>query len=347
MNDPENQSSAQFSREQENQASHWVARHERGLSADETREFERWLSEDSTNENCFFEHQVAWASFDVMDEWRPTYSSAPNPDLFENRKKKSWMRLLPYMGLAAAIAFGIWIGLLQKVRNDDTDIGISYVSQKNEKYFLEDGSSFYLRPDSEIIVKYSEIGRNIEFVYGEAHFSVAHDPIRPFVVQSDIGRVTAIGTSFSVRQDSDSWEVFVTDGRVKVDESDNGESSTFETKAFSAELIAGQKVIQELSKSEFSPEINSFTENELRERLAWRDQIIDMVSAPLEEILLEFRYFNDRDVIILDDELKRMRMSVTIKPDNLEDFIDLLGLSAGVKATYTRSGSIMLTRSSD
>jgi transmembrane sensor len=67
----------------------------------------------------------------------------------------------------------------------------------------------------------------------------------------------------------------------------------------------------------------------------------------LEEILQEFSRFNKREVIIVDQDLKRMRMSVAIKPDNLEDFIDLLELSAGVKATDTPSGSILLSRSSN
>ena len=63
-----------FSRKQVEQASKWVARHERGLSDTEQRAFEKWLAESPEHEACFFEHQVEWASFDVMDEWKPAYS---------------------------------------------------------------------------------------------------------------------------------------------------------------------------------------------------------------------------------------------------------------------------------
>ena len=349
MNGPENPSTPSFSREQEEQASRWVARHERGLSEDEKRAFGQWLSESPANEACFFEHQVAWAGFDFMDEWKPAYSSPPNPDLFEAKSKRRMSGFIPFGGFAAAILLGLWLFQLSVLNNGDQQnlVGRTYQSRSYEKHFLEDGSSFYLFPGSEVRVAFSKSERTIEFVRGEAHFSVAHDPDRPFVVQSRIGRVTALGTVFSVRQDTASWEVYVTEGKVKVDESESDRPVSPNEAAFTAELVAGQKIVQKLSEDTFSPRIEAVTSNELKEKLAWKDQIIDMVSAPLEEILHEFRRFNSREVIIIDDDLKRLRMTVAIKPDNLQDFIDLLELSEGVNAIETLTGSILLSRSSN
>ena len=338
MKSPKENFSSSFNREQIEQASGWLAAQERGLSKAEEHEFEQWLSEDPGNEDCFFEHQVAWASFDVMDQWKPGYSNAPNPDLFETRTKRKWTGFLSLGGLAAAILLGFFF-LQTTLRNsDDTETvaATTYKSQSNEKHFLEDGSSFYLLPDSVVRVAYSEAERTVEFVNGDAEFSVAHDPDRPFVVYSEVGRVTALGTIFSVRQDSYSWEVFVTEGKVQVNEVEN--------ETYSIELVAGQIMVEELSDGEFSPKIEAISAFGLKERLAWKDQIIDMVSAPLEEILHEFSHFNSRKVVIYDEELKRMRMTVAIKRDNFEGFIDLLELSAGVKATDTATGSILLSR---
>jgi ferric-dicitrate binding protein FerR (iron transport regulator) len=72
-----------------------------------------------------------------------------------------------------------------------------------------------------------------------------------------------------------------------------------------------------------------------------------MVSAPLEEIFVEFRRSNNPEVVIVDEGIRDIRMSVAIKPDNMEDFIALLELAEGVKAVNTPSGSILLTRSSN
>lgn len=348
MTGPEKEFSFAFSREQNEQASKWLARQERGLSEAEQQAFEGWLSEDPGNEACFFEHQVAWASLEVMDEWKPTYSRTPNPDLFEARQIRKWRSFLALGGLAAAVLFGFFVLQFTSRNTDDMEkvVVTAYESRSNEKHFLEDGSSFYLLPDSEVRVAFSEAERTIEFVTGEAEFTVAHDSDRPFVVHSEVGRVTALGTIFSVRQDANSWEVFVTEGKVKVDERGGEISATPDNDFFSAELVAGQKMFEELSDQDFSPEIEDVTDDELRERSAWKDQIIDMVSAPLEEILREFSHFNSRTVFIYGEELKQMRMTVAIKRDNLQDFIDLLEVSAGVKATETPSGSILLTRPS-
>lgn len=349
MNGPEKPFSDLFSPEQNEHASQWVALHERGLSQDEQHAFEQWLAEDPNNEACFFEHQVAWAGFDVMDEWKPTYSRTPNPDLFETSPKSKWSKFVPLGALAAAVLLGFYLLQLSLLKTDDlqAEVVTSYKSQSNEKHFLEDGSSFYLLANSEVRVAFSETERNIEFVSGEAEFSVAHDPSRPFVVQSQVGRVTALGTIFSVKQDLDSWEVYVTEGRVKVDETETTETTSSEDDIYSTELVAGQKIIEALSDEDFSPQIAAISAIELKEKLAWKDQIIDMVSAPLEEIFLEFSRSNNREVVIVDDELRGIRMSVAIKRDNMEGFIELLELSESVKAVDTPSGSILLTRSSN
>lgn len=344
MNGSEEKFSSSFSPEEIEQAARWVARHERGLFGEEKRAFEQWLSENPNHEACFFEHQVAWAGFDVMDDWKPAYSSPPNPDLFEDKPKGKWSGFIPYGGLAAAILLGFFLlqTSLREGNESSLIVPTTYKAQNNEKHFLEDGTSFYLLADSEVRVAYSETGRTIEFLKGEVHFSVAHDPNRPFVVESKVGRVTALGTVFSVKQDSETWEVLVTEGKVKVDETATDRK---EHGLYTAELVAGQIIVQDFSEEYFLPRIEVISDNDLREKLAWKDQIIDMVSAPLEEILFEFSQFNDRKVIVLDEELKKLRMTVAIKPDNLEDFLDLLELTVGVRVTDTSTGTILLSSS--
>lgn len=338
-----------FSRKQIEQASKWVARHERGLTEPEQVAFDEWLAEDAGNEACYFEQQVVWASFDVMDDWKPAYSDPPNPDLFESREKRGWRYFMLYGGMAAMLMLGLWVYSLNHSVSSDLNnaVEVVYQSENYEKHFLEDGSSFYLFPDSEVKVVYSDRERNIEFVRGESQFSVAHDPSRPFVVHSEVGRVTALGTVFSVKQDSDLWEVFVTEGRVKVDESRARGSLLRMEEVFVAEIVAGQKVVQDVSAEVFAPRIEAVTVSELSERLVWKNQIIDMVSAPLEEILLEFRRAGGREVVVADEELKQLRMTVAIKADNLEDFIDLLVLSEGVKVSDTPDGFLELSFSSN
>ncbi|MBI4626652.1 MAG: FecR domain-containing protein [Verrucomicrobia bacterium] len=52
---------------------------------------------------------------------------------------------------------------------------------------------------------------------GKAHFTVAKNPSRPFVVSAGGGDVQAVGTVFNIRLRSEAIEVFVTEGKVQVD----------------------------------------------------------------------------------------------------------------------------------
>jgi transmembrane sensor len=345
MNRQDTTPSHQFTREQFEQATDWVAKAERGFTVDEQAAFDSWLAADPRHAESHFEAQVEWTSLDTLDECKPNFDINPNPDLLAPRPRRAVRRYISFAGIAAALMVGFTLFWNSPVPDDSTvqTPGITYRSMANEKHFLSDGSSFYLLADSELEVAYTQQERSIRFIRGEAHFSVAHDPDRPFTVKSNAGKVTAIGTAFSVKHQDDLWELFVTEGKVRVDAFVRPSSTDSREIPQAAELEAGEKMFRSLINPTGALKISQFTAGELRTKLAWKDQIIDMVSAPLEEILEEFSRFNDREVIVLGQELRQTRMSVAIKPDNLDDFIDLLELSAGVKVSTTASGAIILS----
>src|SRR3546814_15029131 len=65
---------------------------------------------------------------------------------------------------------------------------------------LRDGSAVTLNSNSEIDVDFDEGIRHVRLLRGEALFDVAKDSSRPFVVEADSTRVTAVGTSFTVHR---------------------------------------------------------------------------------------------------------------------------------------------------
>src|SRR3546814_11809300 len=65
---------------------------------------------------------------------------------------------------------------------------------------LRDGSAVTLNSNSEIDVDFDEGIRHVRLLRGEALFDVAKDSSRPFVVEADSPRVTAVGTSFTVNR---------------------------------------------------------------------------------------------------------------------------------------------------
>jgi transmembrane sensor len=81
---------------------------------------------------------------------------------------------------------------------------------------LDDGSRISLNSDTQLEVRFSKELRRVILSKGEAYFEVTHDPGRPFVVSAGGHDVTAVGTSFMVRFDSDTTAVTLIEGKVTV-----------------------------------------------------------------------------------------------------------------------------------
>ena len=81
---------------------------------------------------------------------------------------------------------------------------------------IEDGSTITMNTRSRMRVWLTRHARDIELLEGEALFSVAHDPSRPFRVHVGHTVVEAVGTEFSVYRGEHGTKVSVVEGRVKI-----------------------------------------------------------------------------------------------------------------------------------
>jgi ferric-dicitrate binding protein FerR (iron transport regulator) len=83
---------------------------------------------------------------------------------------------------------------------------------------LSDGSEIELGNDGKVDVQFSPVERKVRLISGQAHFSVAHDPARPFKVLAGHSIVRAVGTRFTVRV-LGTFDVVVNveQGRVAID----------------------------------------------------------------------------------------------------------------------------------
>lgn len=81
---------------------------------------------------------------------------------------------------------------------------------------LADGSSVRLDTASAIRVRFGGGERRIELERGQALFTVAPDPGRPFIVDAGAAEVTAVGTVFDVRRMGGAVRVTLVEGAVEV-----------------------------------------------------------------------------------------------------------------------------------
>lgn len=94
----------------------------------------------------------------------------------------------------------------------------AYATQIGEQrsITLEDGSSVELNSRSRIRVRFTDAERSVDLLEGQALFTVAKNPARPFIVATGDTRVRAVGTQFDVYRKSAGTVVTVIEGRVAV-----------------------------------------------------------------------------------------------------------------------------------
>lgn len=199
----------------EKEAAQWLARRDRGLSPAEQDDYLQWLRQDARHGEALARHEATLRRMMRLGDWQPALSDEPNPDLFAPRRQLPWRAFIGGLAAAAALAIGgsLWW---------PAGPAVPAVAQKsylriNEREALPDGSLVELKDGSRIAIEFSEAERRVRLTGGEAHFTVAKNSARPFVVETGGVTVRAVGTAFSVRLDAASVEVLVTEGEVTVD----------------------------------------------------------------------------------------------------------------------------------
>jgi transmembrane sensor len=168
----------------EHQAAAWLARRDRGLTAAEQDAFFQWLAEDPRHGEWLARHQQTVAGLKLLAQWKPEHGTRPNPDLLAwappapAQRSSALLRWLVPVSLAAAFAVVFWRPHYGSTAVQAPETAPAPIVRR----VLEDGSTIDLNSGADVTVDYSATRRVIRLVRGEAHFAVAKNPERPFVV---------------------------------------------------------------------------------------------------------------------------------------------------------------------
>lgn len=329
------------------EASDWVAKYDQGITAEEQDAFFDWLAESPSHSEAFNRRQIVWKEMNVLADWRPEHSTEPNPDLLAVSRKRSKLIGLRIVGAVAAI---LMIGLFLGEFIENSKQGESFLlasgesAQFYEHHVLEDGSTIELNRGAQVSVRFRKDKRVIDLLSGEAHFTVAKDARRPFVVRARGTVVQAVGTAFNVLLDSEEVEVIVTEGRVLVNPSiaTTRESIVVESEPLVRKLSAGQRSVVSLNSEIQPPLVEEFPLENLERRLAWKNEMLEFTDAPLSEVILEFNRRNHTQLVIGDPVLAELPVTAAFRPNKLDEFVELLGLIGNVQAERDGLSKIVL-----
>jgi transmembrane sensor len=327
----------------------WLRRLQHGLSPEEEAEFAAWLCVDPRHEDRFRSYQATWDRFAplvaaVQSGGILTVGTA-QADEGALRRRRRW---IPVAGLAAAAS--LVIGAL--IWRDSSPAPL-VLPAPCEQRVLVDGSRAELNRGAIIVLEFTEHVRRVRLEKGEASFTVAKNPSRPFVVVAGGVEIHAVGTVFNVRYDSAAEvEVVVTEGRVRVGDrapaaaaSPTISSSQTTNAAGPGTFLDAQQSARVQLRNSTSPvQVNSLSMAEVNAMLAWQPKLLEFDDAPLSQIVDEFNRRNPVRMIIHDPAIAGRRMTASFRSDNLEAFLRLLQSNIGIRAVPRNANEILLLR---
>jgi transmembrane sensor len=335
-------------------AAAWLAQRDDGLSPEEEAEFTRWLAADRRHKAAVGRLETTWNVLQQLREYRPEARMHPDRDLLRlpvSRRVLRFPVLAVATGMAAALALAAvwWISPKERSRPEAVQAQ-NYATTMNgyQTVALDDGSVVELNASSEIRVQFSAAERGVQLVRGEAHFTVAKDPGRPFVAEAGTVAMRAVGTAFNVRLAADRVEVLVTEGSVrigkKVEERTSRdvqkEAAEQERGAYAESIVplllaANERAViptvQPASAPAVAPgAIERVSPEAIREALAWQGARLVFVDTPLGDAIGQFNRRNLVQLELADAELATLPIGGSFRPENLDAFVRLLASGGDV-----------------
>jgi transmembrane sensor len=189
---------------------------------------------------------------------------------------------------------------------------------------LEDGSRIALNSNSEVKIEFTAERRAVRLLYGEAFLEVAHNQARPFIVIAGDNQVTAVGTTFEVRYESNQVDVTLVEGKVNVTTAaepltaptdlSNALNGLGKLSSSGYAMTAGERLTISKGASAVidAPRVEAVT--------AWRRGEVMLDDTLLTEAVAEMNRYNRSPLIIDESRVAALRISGIYHTGDSEGF---------------------------
>jgi len=295
-------------------AAGWVAREDRApLAEQEQARLQAWLEEDRRHLGAYARARAVFVHFDRARALGVQSGPAAGGPAARRPRRKT---MLWAAGMAACLCVVATLQLLGAGHHATATGEVLRVP-------LSDGSAVTLNSNSEIDVDFDDGIRRVRLLRGEALFDVAKDSSRPFVVDADSTRVTAVGTSFTVdRVSGREVKVLVREGVVELADSTLPRRQPVR---LAANMLATAVPTRKI-------EVQPLRVPDVERRLAWRDGMLSFSGATLEEAAKQFARYSELRIIIDDPLVARKRVVGLYSATDPEGFAHAVALSLDLRA---------------
>ncbi|MFM9955177.1 MAG: FecR family protein, partial [Opitutaceae bacterium] len=289
---PQNLNSASSNDGIETAAAEWLCDRDAGFAPGRALAFAAWRAADARHETEVAETERAMELLAEMPAVRAPLEARIATATQPVAPVVRWGGFRPPVwaaGLAAALVLAAGVWWLAPERPTEPQRYVT-AAARQQQIALNDGSVLNLNVSSEVSVRLTPNERRVTLANGEAHFAVAHDTARPFIVTAAGVSVRAVGTAFSVRVGEAGVEVLVTEGKVEVtrDAAPTGVGAAVSRAVVPPQLVAGQRALiaRDASVARAPPE--RVPAEVLSAAVRWHSQVMTFVDLPLREAVVLF-----------------------------------------------------------
>jgi transmembrane sensor len=334
-------------------------------------EFQEWLAADPVHQSKFDQLKAIWEGVDFLKTHPLTLAELEETEIpWHGSKIGIWFnrlvirpplfRAVVVLTTILLIVTGIWL------TQTGVDTTRSYHTGTGEQkvVYIADGSLVNLDAETEIITNYSESSRRIELVRGRASFSVAHDAERPFVISAGQIFVRAIGTKFDVHiRNKGKISVSVTEGLVQIESKEDYPPLNFEHEPPGMEVEPFQDPKQDISAyTEQTPSMKGVIREgqkivvdalavayeimsvDINRVSSWKTGRMHYEMAPLSDVIEEINRYLEHKIIIEDDRLSDMLITVNFSIQHRKDFLPALQRLIPIDVRKSTAGRVSIRK---
>jgi transmembrane sensor len=327
----------------EEEAAAWIWRMDSTVVGVADRQaYDAWLRQDPRHRRAAAELSAVWSALDGLAEAKreeKIATFAGNAKLPLLHHPRRWW--LAAAAMVAAVAVGaMWLQRGGEIQTLATAVG------QHRNVTLADGSIVTLNTNTIVETDLRRHTREIYLRKGEAHFQVAHDRSRPFLVHAGDAVVRAVGTAFEVRVLTDQHvDVVVNEGSVEVQTTAPMPASpnpSTHPRPAAATTVRALNAGERLSTGSRDHAVTLITAQQLSSELAWREGAIIFDGEPLSEAIAEIERYTDARIVISDPQIAGLRVGGRFRTGDMQEFFDALQTALPVSIRHTNAGLIFI-----
>lgn len=282
------------------------------------QEISLWLEQQILASSSTIDNEVKMRMLrNIEAEIDANYSEVTNKQQNIRFQLKKWMRVAAMFILPVLTALGMYF-YMSKTDSSTGPLVIAVERGQKANITLPDGSKVWLNSQSKLT--YSD-NFNVEKrelqLDGEAYFEVAHNPNKPFIVNSNDIAVEALGTAFGVKayNEDNLISSILMQGKVRVTTPD-GEAILMPNDRIMYDKTTRKKIKNTVTNA---TDFTGWIHNELR-----------FENESLGEIAKSIQRIYNVEIIFATERLKNQRFTGTVNNNSLESVLTIIALTSPV-----------------